>query len=99
MAVAAAAVKAVSYTNLDVYKRQVYEYVWNESRRRFDPGSVGTGLPVWSLQPNALKNSSFTNVQEFPDLSIEHGTVPPPVALAVAMHKWQWKQEARGWDE
>lgn len=42
--------------------------------------------------------SSFTNVREFPDVSIEYGTVPLPVALAVAMHKWQWKQEGLGWE-
>ena len=79
--------------------RPVYEYAWNEGSRRFEPLPQGsTALPVWSLLPGALKNASFTNVRDFPDVAIEHGTVAPPIALAVAMHKYQWKQEAQGWD-
>jgi hypothetical protein len=79
--------------------RPVFEYSWNEGSRRFEPLPHGsTALPTWSMLPGALKNSSFTNVREFPDLAIELGSVPPPVALAVAMHKYQWKQEAQGWE-
>ncbi len=79
--------------------RAVYEYQWVESKKRLEPMPPGnTALPAWAMMPGVLKNASFTNVREFADVAIEHGTVIPVIALAVAMHKYQWKVEAQGWD-
>ena len=87
-----------SCSNSSGNARLLYSYVWVENTRRFEPVGGNTSLPVWHVTPTALKNASFTNVREFSDVSIDHGSVPNVVALAVAMHKWQWKQEGLGWE-
>lgn len=73
--------------------RLVCEYTYLESSRRFEPVN-SPKLPIWVLENNVLRNFNGVNVREFPDIPLD-GSVPPWIALTVALHHFQWKCEAR----
>lgn len=74
----------------------LYEYSYDEKTQCFRPSAanVQDELPVWELTNNGtlLKNASGAQPQLFKDVLID-GSVPPVLALAVGMHKWQWLRE------
>jgi len=68
----------------------VYQYRWIEDEQVWQPEDSMEELPKW----NYVDGEAITpdNKVKFNEVAIK-GSVPPIIALVVAMHKWQWEME------